>query len=198
MKKMIELIDGNKIIINISPGYCTDVVNISKGYLKDNDLVKGIELSIWDDISIRGYTYENNDQNALELEFFSYDPIYFCLNRLLDNSDEIMIDDDDTYGILEKYMVIKRFKNCIKIIFINKTQESKSFDKYGIFVKNIGPDPRSKIEDFNIKIRLIKFFRDMEHVLLEESHQITFDEYIEILRLNSLDKDEQDSKVLRK
>jgi len=193
MRKDIDLEDGNKIIININPGYCTNNVIISKSYFKDNNLVKGIDFSIWDDISIRGFTYEDINTNILKFEFDFYDPIYFCLNRLLANNKELIIDDDDTYASLKKYMIIKREDKSIKIVFINKKDKY-----YGIFIKNIGPDPRSKIEDFNIKIRLIKFFRDMEHVLLEESHQITFDEYIEILRLNSLDKEERSSKILRK
>ena len=161
MRKDIDLEDGNKIIINISPGYCTNFVNISKGYLNNNDLVKGIDFSIWDDISIRGFIYEDINTNILKFEFDFYDPIYFCLNRLLGKDDELIIDDDDTYASLEKYMIIKRFEKSIKVIFINREKEYKSYNKYGIFIKNIGPDTRSKIEDFNIKLRLLKFFRDM-------------------------------------
>lgn len=193
MRKDIDLEDGNKIIINISPGYCTNVINIIKGYFDYNNLTKEINFSIWDDISISAYSSHNNEFDTLEFEFDINDPIYFCLNRLLANNKELIIDDDDTYASFKKYMIIKREDKSIKILFINKKDKY-----YGIFIKNIGPDPRSKIEDFNIKIRLIKFFRDMERVLLEETHQITFDEYIELLRLNSLDKEENHSKILRK
>ena len=95
---------------------------------------------------------------------------------------------------MNKYLVIKRELNCIKIIFYNKTKTRINHDKFGVFIKNIGSDPRSKIEDFNKKLRIVRFFRDLEKRLLEENHQITYDEYIETKRIEELEK----KKVLKK
>ena len=52
-------------------------------------------------------------------------------------------------------------------------------DKFHVFIKNIGPDPRSKI-DLNYKDtkkRLSIFFNEVIDILTEEYHQITLEEY---------------------
>lgn len=191
MQKEIELQDKNKIIINISPGYCTNVVNINKGYFKDNKLIKGISFSIWDDISIRAWTFEDNI-DKLEFIFDINDPIYFSLNRLLLGESEFIIDDDDTCSLMNKYLVIKKELDTIKITFFNLLKDKRKHELFGVFIKNIGPDPRSKVDDFNKKIRLVRFFRDLEKILLEENHQISYDEYLETIRID------ENKKVLKK
>lgn len=191
MQKEIELQDKNKIIINISPGYCTNVVNINKGYFKDNKLIKGISFSIWDDISIRAWTFEDNI-DKLEFIFDINDPIYFSLNRLLLGEYKFIIDDDDTCSLMNKYLVIKKELDTIKITFFNLLKDKRRHELFGVFIKNIGPDPRSKVDDFNKKIRLVRFFRDLERILIEENHQISYDEYLETIRID------ENKKVLKK
>ena len=51
----------------------------------------------------------------------------------------------------------------IKMIFVNNTEEKQLHSEmFGAFIKNIGPDPRSKIREWKTKKRIIDFFRDME------------------------------------
>ena len=107
--------------------------------------------------------------------------LYFCLNRLLGSDKSFIIDDDDTREIMEKYMVIKKDNNIIKVFIINTKIIGYDIGKFNVFIKNIGPDPRSKIDDYKTKIRIIEFLRDCERTLLEEYHQITMDEYIETM-----------------
>ena len=46
MKNEITLQDGNKIIIEIHNGYCTDVIQISKGYFEEKRLKKQAKADI--------------------------------------------------------------------------------------------------------------------------------------------------------
>ena len=187
----------NKITIDISKGYCTDVINIYKYYEKNEKLEKVIRLSIWDDMSFQGYTY-NQEEQELEFSFDKNDSIYFCLNRLLTNEKQIIIDDDDTYERMQKYMIIKKEQTAIKIIFVNTKKDDKNYDKHRVFIKNIAPDSRSKIEDFSIKLRLVNFFKDCKQTLLEKEHQIKFDEYLEMLRLYEIENSLTSNKKVRK
>lgn len=177
MKKEILLKNGNKTILSIDEGYCTNVVTIVKYYLEENCLVKSINLSIWDDMAFSGYT-KNLGDNLIEYEFDINDPIYFSLNNLLGEDEKLIIDDDNTGEKSKKYMIILKENHIIKIVFINKVNNYKMYDKFSVFIKNIGPDARSKINDFNLKLRLIDFFRDCELRLKE--YQLTLDECIEI------------------
>lgn len=179
--KKIQLSNGNVLLLDISPGYACDVVMIREGYLKDRELEKNYTLSIWDDIQLNAYC-DDRDVKSVEFEFDINHPLYFCFNRFLDIDEEFAIDDDRTYGSMKKYVVFKRVDKKIKMIFVNNVEEIEySGERFKAFIKNIGPDPRSKIHDWETKKRIIYFFRDMQRILEEEYHQITFDEYIEIL-----------------
>ena len=148
-------------------------------------------------MSFQGYTY-NQEEQELEFSFDKNDSIYFCLNRLLTNDKQIIIDDDDTYERMQKYMIIKKEQTAIKIIFVNTKKDDKNYDKHRVFIKNIAPDSRSKIEDFSIKLRLVNFFKDCKQTLLEKEHQIKFDEYLEMLRLYEIENSLISNKKVRK
>jgi len=188
MYKIIELNDGNKIIVDKVSTNVYDKFSLSKAYLKNNDLLKTFDISINDDMSFYAYSEDMNETGKIEFEFDINDPIYFCLNRLLGNDKEFIIDDDDSREIMKKYMIIKKEENIIKVIFINTRIAIYDREQFSVFIKNIREDLRSKIEDFNTKLRLVKFFRDCENMLLEEYHQITLDEYDEILKAKRLNK----------
>lgn len=179
VRKEIKL-NCDKIIITITPGYCCDTVSITKGYV-NKDGLKTFSMSIWDDMSFSAWSENMGETDKIEFEFDMNDPLFFCLNRLLGSDKSFIIDDDDTREIMKKYMVIKKDNNIIKVFIINTKIVGYDIGKFNVFIKNIGPDARSKIENYDTKIRLIKFFRDCENTLLEEYHQITMDEYIETM-----------------
>lgn len=191
MKKKIKIDSDNILNISITDGY-TQMVTIIKSYRIEH-VIKNIRFSIWDDISIKGYTSEH-ETSTLEFIFDIGDPLYFCLNRLLNHNLELFIDDDDICSNRKKYMLVRKENYCIKIIFENLLSEEEydMEDKFRIFIKNIGPDARSKIDDYSFKCRIIDFLRDCKTTLLEEYHQITIDEYIETL--NYL-QDQQKNKI---
>ncbi len=86
-------------------------------------------------------------------------------------------------------MEIKKNDKDITIKIYNKKIKDKDYDfsdKWYIFVENLGSDSK----DINISYDLIDFFKESRRVLLEESHQMTMDEYLEIK--------EYEEKVLKK
>ena len=179
MEKRIDLSKEKIIIFNRNPGYCCDTISIDYGCLKDGELIKSLGLYIWDDICFKAYS-KNRNINYIDFDIDINNPIYFCVKHLLGEDNELIIDDDDTYGRLNKYLVIKKVDNIYKFIFINNLEKNDyESDKFRVFIKNIGPDCRSKIIDFSIKKRIVYFFRELENILLEDYHQITFEEYLE-------------------
>lgn len=188
MKKQIT-VNNNIIRILVEQGYCTENIFIEKTFLNNNELEKTISFSIWDDMSFRTYIHNDDlysDIMDLSFEINIEDKIYFALNRLLGIDDSLVIDDDDTREKLKNYMEFKREKNKFIITFHDEDIDKALFERFNVFIKNIGPDGRSKIEDFNIKYRLVKFFREAKAILINEYHQYTFDEYFEILKYEGL------------
>lgn len=188
MLKQINLGDGNRWLISVEPGYCTNMVSFSKGFIENEEVIKSIDFAIWDDMSIHVYLSSHEYPDYIDFFFDLHDPIYFCLDELLGEANTFVIDDDDSCEILKKYMKIEKVETGIKIIFVNTKNERIHHNKFGVFIKNIGPDGRSKIEDINIKYRIVDFFRSCAKCLLEEYHQITFREYIETLRVKENEK----------
>ncbi len=184
MKKRIIVNQNDTIEIKITPGYAGQNLYILRSY-RTGEGIKNIRFSLWDDISFSAYTKEETD--TLEFTFDINDPLYFCFNRFLGSDKEIYIEDDDTHYYGKKYLLISKEGYTIQIIFKNLLSEDE-YDptdylagEFRVFIKNIGPDPRSKIEDYHFKCRIIDFLRDCEENLLEEYHQMTIDEYVEIL-----------------
>ena len=194
MKKEFLLKDKSKVVLTVSDSFSGESIIVSKGYFENQRLIKSLNLSIWDDMSFQGFSYDNN-LNRVEFEFDINDPIYFCLNRLLDKDKKIVIDDDYTSELMKKYMVIQREEKIIRIVFINSLKKPDIIETFRVFIKNIGPDPRSKIDDFNTKIRLIDFLRDCKSILTEEYHQVTLDEYTEVLRQKEIENKQIKIKV---
>ena len=93
---------------------------------------------------------------------------------------ELIIDDDDTYEDMEKYMTISIDNDIITIKFINKLENDNSMERFSVFIKNIGFDLRSKIDcnDLDTKDRLYVFFSEVHKLFMEEFHQITIEEYL--------------------
>lgn len=184
MEKRIKN-NGNIVRIVTEQGYCTNNVHITKAFFKDNELDKTITFSIWDDMSFN--THIHNEELCLDITELSFeidieDKIYYALNRMLGRSNSLIIDDDDTREELRNYLEFKRTNNKIIITFHDEDIEKPLFERFNIFIKNIGPDYRSKIDDFNIKYRLVRFFREAEEILTNEFHQYSLDEYFELLK----------------
>lgn len=171
MERRINLSNNDMIIVNIQPfNYC-DMITINKGYFENGELTKTIAFNIWDDFSFQGWICEDNELKKLDFCFDKCDPLYIHLERLLDQDDELIIDDDDTYEDMKKIMRIYKTQNNITISFENKLDRLDIIGKFHIFIKNIVTDYRSKIDcnGQNTKIRLIKFFRGIQNEFFSEN-----------------------------
>lgn len=181
MEKEIELDNGNILALKITESYAGNFIRICELCMENNYVKSEYILSIKDDIEFCAYV-DDLKATTTEFELDINHPLYFCFNRFLGDADEFIVDDDRTFGKLEKYVTFKREGKLFKIIFVNNTSEKKNHDnQFGAFIKNILEDMRSKIIDYETKLRIINFLRDAERVLKEEYHQITFDEYVEVI-----------------
>lgn len=179
MEKRIKLDNGNEIILARTPGYCCDTISIYEGYLKEDDLEKQIELHIWDDISFNAYTKDRGIR-TIDFDIDINHPLYFCIKHLLNEDNELIIDDDNAYESLKRYLLIRKEEDIYKFIFVNNLEKIEYRpESFRVFIKNIGSDCRSKISDVYVKYRIVDFFREVEKTLLEENHQIILEEYLE-------------------
>lgn len=181
MNKIIILNDGSILKYFITEGY-TRYIEITRSYMIDG-MIKNLSFAIWDDMILKGYTNDASS-NSLVFSFDIHDSFYYCFSKFLGTDKKFIIEDDDTDIFHSKYLIIQKEDYHIQIIFQNDRFYKKSeeyFSKFRIFIKNIGPDPRSKIDNYNNKIRIIQLFRNLEETILEEYHQITIDEYLEKL-----------------
>lgn len=166
MRKEIPLSSGI-IIIDIDDSDFVTFMTIKKVYKSKNNIEKIITFSIWDDILFDAYS--KVDLDNIDFEFNVEDPLYLCLNKLLNGKDEIKIYDDHTINNFDKYLCINKKSDSIVISFkCNKHYEFLK-DKFSIFIKNIGPDARSKIHDDEFKFRIVDFFINSKTSLLEYS-----------------------------
>ena len=171
-------LDKQKIKFKITKNGSIANINISLGYFNDNDLEKILELSMSDDFNFFGTSFIE-DEDQLEFSIDANNPMFFAFNRLINEKETLIIDDDDTFDEKKKYLEIKREENNIKIIFHNNI--SNSYDKFNIFIKNIFNDGRSKMSS-DVKSKLCKLFLELEEILQNKNHQYTLDEYYELLK----------------
>ncbi len=171
-------LDKQKIKFKITKNGSIANINISLGYFNDNDLEKILELSMSDDFNFFGTSFIE-DEDQLEFSIDANNPMFFAFNRLINEKETLIINDDDTFDEKKKYLEIKREENNIKIIFHNNI--SNSYDKFNIFIKNIFNDGRSKMSS-DVKSKLCKFFFELEEILQNKNHQYTLDEYYELLK----------------
>lgn len=185
MEKTITTNENNIIKLNTEENYCYKVINIEKNYINNGKIEKKISFAIWDDIRFDSYLMNQNihfNNNEITYEIKIEDQIYFALNRLLGKEGLLIIDDDHTKEQLKKYIKLQKDYNRILITFHDEVTDKFSIDRFSVFIKNIGPDPRSKIKDINIKYRLIDFFKEAEEILTNEFHQYTLDETFELMQ----------------
>ncbi len=168
MEKEINSRDG-KLLIKIDNSGYVPFISIKKVYTNDTGLQKIVTFSMWDDFQFDAYSKDNDSE--LLFEFKNDDYLYSSLSILLDKDSEIIIDDDNTLDKLKKFMSIIRTGESIVVIFHGDIDSELTHQKYSVFIKNIGPDARSKIQNSDLKNRLIDFFENCKKSLLQEENQ---------------------------
>lgn len=170
LEKVIKTRDG-KLLIQIDNSGYVPFISIKKVYINDNCLQKIVTFSMWDDFQFDAYSKDNDSE--LLFEFKKDDYLYSNLSILLGKDRKIIIDDDNALNKLKKYMSIIRKDESIVIIFHGNVDSKLTHQKYSVFIKNIGPDARSKIQNSDLKIRLIDFFENCKNSLLQEENQVS-------------------------
>lgn len=163
------------ISYNVSNGY-VPMQTIKEDIFEDGEFKKNYRLNRWDDYGFVGWSNDKKDINKLSFEFDKDHPLYIPLLHLINFDEEILIDDDDTYEINKKYLLIHKEEDKIIMDFINKLSTELEYEKFRVFIKNVGIDCRSKI-DVDTKDRLYCFFKESYEELTNTYHQETIEEY---------------------
>lgn len=179
LEKRIEIDENRILIYNITEGYAKPTYTIMEGFLKNGEIIKTYNLSQWDDYGLNAYI--NNDEvRKISFEFDITHPLYLPLFHLLNYDDELLIDDDGSREDNKKYMLVRREKDKIFMEFIDELEDESYIERFHVFIKNIGPDGRSKIDrDYkDTKNRLFIFFNEAHEALTTDCHQISIEEYL--------------------
>ena len=180
--KKIVLKDGSVIIAYFTDeAYCGSYVSIQKCYLEES---KNFVFSMWDDFSFKAYSKDRDSIQNMEFSINIDDPLYFPFANLLEYKNPIIIDDDDSYSELKRYMKIEKENYNVMVSFFNYSGEGYDQYKWKVFIKNICSDPRSKIKDNNIKYSLINFFREIKEMFGYGYYQMNVDNCLEIKEYN--------------
>ena len=168
LEQRIEINENRVLIFNMAD---KNSFIITEGFLENDDLLKTYTLSKRYDYNFNGWS-NNNDVNKISFEFDTNHPLYIPLTHLLNNDVSLLIDDDDDIEDNAKYMLIHKEEDIIYIDFINNEKEKNRYsEKFNIFIKNIGYDGRSKINEQqkDTKERLIMFFNEAYKSLINYS-----------------------------
>lgn len=180
-EKRIELSENRILIYRISEGYAKPTFTITEGFLENGDLIKTYSLSQWDDYGLNSWINDDEDVTKISFEFDMNHPLYFPLFHLLNYDDQLIIDDDDTMEENKKYMLVRREEEKIYIDFIDLVEDDiYASERFNVFIKNIGIDGRSKIDQNykDTKERLLIFFNEVYDIIMNDYHQTTIEEYI--------------------
>lgn len=198
IQKQIQINQNKKVQYNISEGYTQ---NHTITLIDTENTPCIIRFSRWDDYSFSIWneeTYEEyKNASVKSYEIDTNHPLYIPLLHLLNKDMELIIDDDETKEINQKYLRIYRSERKIVIEFVNNLIDIDSTDRFNVFIKNIGFDIRSKIDAFekDTKERLYIFFNTVYKLFFEETHQITIEEHL--LNTNKLENEEIKKYILK-
>lgn len=146
---------------------------------KENRVIKQLSFCMWDDFCFYARKTdekfdENNKLEDIEFDIDKDNPLYTPLKKFLKEDEIFCLDDDDTSEINAQTMQIYNEDETIKIVFRNELEKEKIINnsdlilnKHKVFIKNIGFDPRSKLDVNNpTKDRLFHLFRSFEEELI--------------------------------
>ena len=173
-EKRIELSENRILIYRISEGYAKPTFTITEGFLENGNLIKTYSLSQWDDYGLNSWIDDDEDVTKISFEFNMNHPLYFPLFHLLNYDDQLIIDDDGIMEENKKYMLVY-------IDFIDLLEDDiYASERFNVFIKNIGLDGRSKIDQNykDTKERLLIFFNEVYDIIMNDYHQTTIEEYI--------------------
>lgn len=179
MTKRINNIEINptrflKFIID-SDDYVTRYT-VEEVFFTSSNIVSSYNLTRTDDYNFYSIDFEDDEGDRLSYPFGIDHPLYIPLLNLLQGDKELIIDDDATSGDNQKYIKIYLDKGIIFLDFINNVGTNDTcINKYSVFVKNVFPDLRSKVDQQNkdTKLRLKQFFEELCNTLGADAKDVT-------------------------
>ena len=184
MQKRIKIDDNHFLVFDANDDFVY-TMTISGYYLENNKLEKAFYLSMWDDFSFNAYV-NNYNISEITFTFNKNHPLYNPLKKILNTDNNLLIDDDLTLKDKMKYLNISMSNNVILLSFVNKLSNQDYYSKkFNVFIKNIMPDCRSKIDRqyLDTKEHLCHFFnevRDFFETCISENQDKAIEKVIKI------------------
>lgn len=184
MKNEKRLKDGRKIFLIESSDEAIPSKQITERFSSSDDLycahyslIQGSLFTFSAGLDVDLESEENNKKLVFEIEVDH--PLYFPLLHLLNGEKEFVIEDCRKKNKDIKYISIKNEDDLITLNFIDKNKNESIQDRFTIVCENKLDCYKDKItfENNRKKIRLNHFFEEAANNLLEDYHQISFEEY---------------------
>ena len=168
------IVDNEELLpkINITECFCEDSLECAHYSLEQGDkfcFAASLDMDLQSE--------ENN--KTLVFNFNVDHPLYFPLLHLLGKDKEVIIKDDEVEDAEQKCLVIVNDNDLITMSFVDKTKASIVSGKFVVtcdtkfdYLTNL-----SAVKNNDTKKRLYYFFHEASEVLLEDSHQISMEEY---------------------
>ena len=174
-ERVVKLIDkkeddfpNRKIIESFS----SDGIEIAKYSMNQGDV---FSFSASLDLDLEQETNKNNLLFKIEVDH----PLYFAFIHLLNEENELLINDMRENDKNIKYLKITNEDDIVYLNFVDKLKKEKLDDKFSVIYENNLDflKDRESAEENAKKNRLNKFFDEASVLLLEDCHQISFEEY---------------------
>ena len=174
-ERVVKLIDkkeddfpNRKIIESFS----SDGIEIAKYSMNQGDV---FSFSASLDLDLEQETNKNNLLFKIEVDH----PLYFAFIHLLNEENELVINDMRENDKNIKYLKITNEDDIVYLNFVDKLKKEKLDDKFSVIYENNLDflKDRESAEENAKKNRLNKFFDEASVLLLEDCHQISFEEY---------------------
>ena len=181
LEKRIKIGENRVLIYSVTEGFIKPTYTVTEGFVKNGEVEKSYILSQWDDYGFNGWSARQDNLHKINFQFDSNHPLYMPLFHLLNYDDSLIIEDDHTACNGVRYLHLFRVNNLMMMNFIDNSRVDEFTDvtkRFDVFIKNILPDGRSKIdhEYKDTKKRLAAFFNELNDVFTNEYHQVTFEE----------------------
>ena len=173
-QKIIKISDKRFIKFYIHEN-CHSKYAIEEYFIEDDEINKTYKINIGDDSSFEGWINENisekEKRTELSYDFDIYHPFYIPLNELLGEKEKLIIEDDETFGLNTKYMLVQREEDKIVLSFINTLENDEITTKFRTYLKDAGTDNLSKIGYYreDVKKRLNKFSDEIINSIYQKS-----------------------------
>ena len=183
MEKEVRLADERSVRVFVDNEGLLPTINITERFCEDSLECAHYSLEQGDKFIFAAYldidlqSEENN--NSLVFNFNVDHPLYFPLLHLLGKDKEVVIKDDEVEDVEQKRLSIVNDNDLISMNFVDRTKASIVSGKFIIncdrkfdYLTNL-----NAVKNNDIKKRLYYFFHEASEVLLEDSHQISMEEY---------------------